>query len=166
MKQSIIYFCGLLSMKLCVLGLFAIMPWLSRVGDWALRWTEGDERVQVAFVMLIFPVIMNALQYYIIDGFIKDPAHGAHHEALPTEDEDDISEFGGSIESFTSTVEDDAAAAKVDGKDIHSRTGKRKPSLGLRQGSYDPTMDGEDSPTVVGSGSGSGSLPDGKLGER
>ena len=71
-KQSLIYFFGLLGMKTCVLFIFHILPWISRVGDWALRWTEGNETVQVAFVMLLFPLIMNALQYYIIDSFIKN----------------------------------------------------------------------------------------------
>ncbi|KAL8738753.1 MAG: hypothetical protein Q9181_000508 [Wetmoreana brouardii] len=59
-------------MKACVFAIFQLCPWLVRVGDWALRWTEGNETVQVFFVMLFFPLIMNALQYYIIDGFIKN----------------------------------------------------------------------------------------------
>jgi len=70
-KQSIIYFCGLMGMKICVLILFMLLPWLPRVGDWALGWTEGNEKLQIVFVMMLFPVIMNALQYYIIDSFIK-----------------------------------------------------------------------------------------------
>jgi len=70
-KQSIIYFCGLMGMKICVLILFMLLPWLPRVGDWALGWTEGNEELQIIFVMMLFPVIMNALQYYIIDSFIK-----------------------------------------------------------------------------------------------
>ena len=59
-------------MKFCVLIIFLLLPWISRVGDWALRWTEGNEDLQVFFVMLFFPVIMNATQYYIIDSFIKN----------------------------------------------------------------------------------------------
>lgn len=72
LKQSMIYFIGLLGMKSCVFVIFELLPWIIRVGDWALRWTEGNEAIQVAFVMLIFPLIMNALQYYIIDSFIKN----------------------------------------------------------------------------------------------
>lgn len=59
-------------MKACVFVIFQLCPWIVRVGDWALKWTEGNETVQVFFVMLFFPVVMNALQYYIIDGFIKN----------------------------------------------------------------------------------------------
>ncbi|RMZ84540.1 hypothetical protein DV737_g1186, partial [Chaetothyriales sp. CBS 132003] len=72
LKQAIIYFVGLLGMKMCVFFIFQLCPWIVRVGDWALRWTEGNTAVQVAFVLLIFPLIMNAVQYYIIDTFIKD----------------------------------------------------------------------------------------------
>ncbi|EFX01731.1 fk506-binding protein [Grosmannia clavigera kw1407] len=80
-KQSILYFCGLFGMKICVLIIFLVFPWISRVGDWALGWTEGNEQLQIVFVMMLFPLIMNAMQYYIIDGFIKEqPVHdGGHH---------------------------------------------------------------------------------------
>jgi hypothetical protein len=77
LKQSIIYFLGLIGMKLCVLAIFAFLPWIAWVGDWALRWTEGNTALQITFVMFIFPLIMNALQYWIIDNFIKDPEHGS-----------------------------------------------------------------------------------------
>ncbi|ORY11848.1 Vaculolar membrane protein-domain-containing protein [Clohesyomyces aquaticus] len=72
LKQSIIYFLGLFGMKLCVFLIFQLLPWIAWVGDWALRWTEGNEAIQITFVMFVFPLIMNALQYWIIDGFIKD----------------------------------------------------------------------------------------------
>lgn len=88
LKQSIIYFLGLFGMKLCVFFIFQLLPWIAWVGDWALSWTEGNEAIQITFVMLIFPLIMNALQYWIIDGFIKDPGSG-DHQPLPTDDESD-----------------------------------------------------------------------------
>lgn len=90
MKQAIIYFAGLMGMKFVVWIIFALCPWLGRVGDWLLAWTEGDKRLQVFFVMFVrspipptlannpanalhqfFPLVMNALQYYIIDSYIK-----------------------------------------------------------------------------------------------
>lgn len=74
LKQSLIYFLGLFGMKICVLIVFVMFPWISRVGDWALGWTEGNEKLQIVFVMMLFPLIMNALQYYIIDSFIKKQA--------------------------------------------------------------------------------------------
>ncbi|ROT36876.1 hypothetical protein SODALDRAFT_209381 [Sodiomyces alkalinus F11] len=89
LKQSLIYFVGLFCMKVVVLLMFLVFPGLSHIGDWALRWTEGNEQLQIVFVMMLFPLIMNALQYYIIDSFIKEKASPhAHHERLPDEDPD------------------------------------------------------------------------------
>ena len=49
-----------------------MLPWLPWIGDWALKWTEGNTTLQIVFVMFIFPLIMNAIQYYIVDSFIKE----------------------------------------------------------------------------------------------
>ena len=73
LKQSFIYFIGLLGMKTCVFFIIELLPFIVHVGDWALKWTEGNTAMQIFFVMLLFPVIMNAIQYYIIDIFIKKP---------------------------------------------------------------------------------------------
>jgi hypothetical protein len=82
LKQLLLYFLGLFAMKLCVFLLFVLLPWLGWVGDWALRWTEGREWVQITFVMLVFPLVMNAAQYWIIDSFIKDPAAEYDYQAV------------------------------------------------------------------------------------
>ena len=92
LKQSVIYFIGLVGMKMCVFAIFQIFPFIGWVGDWALRWTEGREWVQITFVMLIFPLVMNAAQYYIIDSFIKDPA--ANYEAVADADGEDSENEG------------------------------------------------------------------------
>ncbi|OJJ04555.1 hypothetical protein ASPVEDRAFT_44065 [Aspergillus versicolor CBS 583.65] len=88
-KQSIIYFMGLLGMKICVFFLIQMVPLIVKVGDWALRWTEGNTAIQIIFVMLLFPVIMNAIQYYIIDIFIKKPLSPSHDTL---EDDSDVGE--------------------------------------------------------------------------
>jgi hypothetical protein len=82
LKQLLLYFLGLFAMKLCVFLLFVALPWLGWVGDWALRWTEGREWVQITFVMLVFPLVMNAAQYWIIDSFIKDTAAQHDYQAV------------------------------------------------------------------------------------
>ncbi|KAM5462396.1 hypothetical protein MauCBS54593_008015 [Microsporum audouinii] len=87
-KQSMIYFFGLVLMKACVLCIIYWLPFIVLVGDWALRWTEGNTAVQIFFVMLLFPVIMNAIQYYIIDIFIKKRAF--EHEPIREESEHDF----------------------------------------------------------------------------
>ncbi|KAL7927613.1 vacuolar membrane domain-containing protein [Trichoderma austrokoningii] len=148
LKQSFIYFAGLFGMKVCVLVIFIMMPWISRVGDWALGWTDGNEKLQVAFVMMIFPLIMNALQYYIIDSFIKRKA--TDHEALASQDDDadadaddDDYERRGS-NSGVGRDSDDEIPVKINGRGARN-------SLG---GEYDPEVDG-DAPTIVSSSSSS-----------
>jgi hypothetical protein len=160
-KQSIIYFMGLMGMKFCVLIIFIIAPWISRVGDWALRWTEGNEALQVVFVMLVFPVIMNATQYYIIDSFIKNQTPG--HELLPDRDEDVDDSFdephSGSTEDILTDEEEDDAEVRAKAK--VGRTNAESERRGAGSGSqsppkpanvdYDPLFDGDGSPTVIGS---------------
>jgi len=93
-------------MKACVFFIFQLLPWIAWVGDWALRWTEGSEALQIAFVMFVFPVIMNALQYYIVDSFIKDrPGEGEGFERVATEDDDGE---GGDYPSERGSVDEEA----------------------------------------------------------
>ncbi|KAI0974405.1 vacuolar membrane protein-domain-containing protein [Xylaria arbuscula] len=147
LKQSVIYFCGLFGMKICVLLIFLILPWISRVGDWALKWTEGNERLQIVFVMMLFPLIMNALQYYIIDGFIKLKETG--HERIPQEEADDSDPFD---DSFGDDSDDESTSNESTDSVRMSRSESFKDTL--RKGGknaheeYDPDLDGQ---TVVGS---------------
>ncbi len=160
LKQSFIYFLGLLGMKCCVFIIFQLCPWIIRVGDWALRWTEGDEMVQVFFVMLFFPVVMNALQYYIIDSFIKDQKP-LDHEAIPSEDEDgsDIDEnrrrhsFGAQDGADDSDIREETTK---DGTEVKVREDKDKSKLRV-----DPKMVDEYDPRADGEGSGSSGEVDG-----
>jgi hypothetical protein len=67
-----IYCIGLVLMKFCVLFFLIALPWLPWVGDWALRWTRGNELLEITFALFIFPLAMNAVQYWIIDNLIMD----------------------------------------------------------------------------------------------
>ncbi|KAF1930311.1 uncharacterized protein M421DRAFT_58377 [Didymella exigua CBS 183.55] len=139
LKQSIIYFLGLMGMKLCVLALFALLPWIAWVGDWALRWTEGNTALQIAFVMFVFPLVMNALQYWIVDGFIKDPA-GQESGYQGLGDDEDEGEGGEDewLERQRGSAGDHDAAEQV-------RRGK-EPHLAVSpRAQYDPAVDGESS---------------------
>lgn len=158
LKQSFIYFCGLMGMKICVLILFIMLPWLSHVGDWALGWTEGNEKLQIVFVMMLFPLIMNAMQYYIIDSYIKK-------QVIDGADSDDGTVGGGSIrsepaaydelsvsESDESEVEEDEGGAKrVRGGHLRLARRETSPLPSPQKGNeYDPDRDG-DSQTIIGS---------------
>ncbi|SMQ51866.1 unnamed protein product [Zymoseptoria tritici ST99CH_3D7] len=100
-KQLLIYCIGLIGMKIFVFFLFMAMPFLPWIGDWALRWTEGSEALQVAFALFLFPLIMNAVQYWIVDSFImastkegEKESGGVYERVGAGEDEEDDEERG------------------------------------------------------------------------
>ena len=146
-------------MKICVLVIFLVFPWISKVGDWALRWTEGNEELQIAFVMMIFPLVMNALQYYIIDSFIKQSdTTTAHHQRLNSEDPDerrrlhrDEAEDG--EELLTDSDPEDDEDPKTP-RPITRETRGSTDKVETNDGEYDPQRDGE-AGTIVGSSSSS-----------
>lgn len=152
-----------MGMKICVLIIFLLAPWISRVGDWALKWTEGDEVLQVIFVMLVFPVIMNATQYYIIDSFIKNQNPDSHHEQIPGEDPDDAFNSARDAVPYadpehTGSDADDESDAEVlaKGKERKERpasSSSRNTLLKTARKDYDPLLDGENSPPRIGSAS-------------
>ncbi|KAK3383258.1 vacuolar membrane protein-domain-containing protein [Lasiosphaeria ovina] len=146
LKQSVIYFCGLMGMKFCVLVLFMTLPWISHIGDWALGWTEGNERLQIVFVMMLFPLIMNAMQYYIIDSYIKKQESLDDVDEL---DEGDVTEpvIYDEISVSGSDGSDDSEDEVAKGRRV--RMERRDTPKDLE---YDPSIDGE-SQTVIGSSS-------------
>jgi len=122
MKQCLIYFIGLFLMKMFVFFLFQALPWLAWVGDWALRWTEGNESLQIAFVMFLFPLAMNALQYYIVDSYIKnrdgvqDQGEGQGYESVQTDDAE-----GGEEDGHRHVIGEDDDDDDKDAVDVTSR---------------------------------------------
>ena len=52
-KQLAVYIIGLALMKVLVVLLFHLCPWLSDFGRWVLQWTMGNYKLQVVFVMLV-----------------------------------------------------------------------------------------------------------------
>ena len=142
-------------MKLCVLAIFAFLPWIAWVGDWALRWTEGSEALQITFVMFIFPLIMNALQYWIIDNFIKDPEHGESQYTIAADDDSDIDETDEEwLERQRRRREQG-----IDGEDSDVEAGTTDPLKeanptavpvrGKKTAEYDPSSDGAGSSRAV-----------------
>lgn len=161
LKQSVIYFCGLFGMKICVLVIFLMLPWISRVGDWALSWTEGNEQLQIVFVMMLFPLIMNALQYYIIDSFIKkrEPIEGGEHRSGGDTDSSTAGDSAVAYEALV--VSGDVGDEEESGDEELAKQGSRATGPNrakTKDGEYDPAVDG-DSQTVTG---GSSSRPNGR----
>lgn len=149
-------------MKFFVFVIFQLCPWIIRVGNWALKWTEDNEKLQVFFVMLFFPVVMNALQYYIIDGFIKNQKP-SDHEQIPSEDEneDAAEEWRETDADYNSAGEDDELVNKA------LKPEAKLPSKNIDE--YDPLKDGERSGGSSSSssrGGGGGGEEEGERGER
>ncbi|KAJ3572265.1 hypothetical protein NP233_g3204 [Leucocoprinus birnbaumii] len=107
-RQAAIYVLALTTMKLLIVGLLALLgPAGYKLGEWLLSWTytkEGDA-VQVVFTMGIFPIIMNIVQFWLIDSIVKasnaialdtssspsldDPEHREPLFNAPSDDEDE-----------------------------------------------------------------------------
>ncbi|CAE6997305.1 hypothetical protein PTNB73_04235 [Pyrenophora teres f. teres] len=162
LKQSVIYFLGLIGMKLCVLAIFALLPWIAWVGDWALRWTEGNTALQITFVMFIFPLVMNGLQYWIIDNFIKDPEHGSGEGEGrygvvgedDSEDEDDEDWLERERRRRETGIDGDESDVDIEASEVAplkeanpSIVPKRSSVKSQRGAEYDPVIDGVGSKT-------------------
>ncbi|KAG7108787.1 hypothetical protein HYQ44_012151 [Verticillium longisporum] len=101
--------------------------------------------------MMFFPLIMNAMQYYIIDSFIKK-AVGGDHERVPEEDPEWTSgnaaaspydDRSGLFDSDDEEDQDSDATAKV-------RQSSKQLLKQDEPQEYDPDLDG-DAQTIVGS---------------
>lgn len=148
-------------MKMCVFVIFQLLPWIVQVGDWALRWTEGNETIQIFFVMLFFPVVMNAIQYYIIDSFIKDQKPSEHEPVASDDEEESDDEHGRRPRRRRSraTSQNDHTIYESDEDDVAKHTGNigtteisdKADAEGFRKArpqakkldEYDPAKDGE-----------------------
>ncbi|KAI9022290.1 vacuolar membrane protein-domain-containing protein [Phycomyces nitens] len=86
-KQLVVYVCALLTMKILVVLLFHLFPSIAVFGKWMLGWTMGNHKLQVVFVMLIFPLTMNTMQFWVLDTIVK---HKLNPIQLSTEDEDEL----------------------------------------------------------------------------
>lgn len=106
--------------------------------------------------MFIFPVCMNAIQYYIVDSFIKDPGAGTHmpvagsdhsseYSRVADDDEDDRTERG-SVES---------------GNDKDGAPNKGKGETGVKTKEFKTQIAGAEEPEATGQqSSGSSSRED------
>ena len=91
-RQAAVYVLSLTTMKLAVFLLFALFPGIFDIGEWLLSWTwtgKGDALQVILYVfqrneviqfltshstMGIFPIMMNILQFWLIDSIVKASA--------------------------------------------------------------------------------------------
>ncbi|TFK55645.1 hypothetical protein OE88DRAFT_1622416, partial [Heliocybe sulcata] len=70
-RQAAVYVLAITTMKLLVIALFSLFPGIFQIGAWLLAWLGPTDTVQVIFVMGIFPIMMNILQFWLIDSIVK-----------------------------------------------------------------------------------------------
>ncbi|KAJ1343074.1 hypothetical protein BSLG_002100 [Batrachochytrium salamandrivorans] len=72
-KQLCIFITAWFFVKLLVVLALSVFPFFGTFGEWVLSPLAaiGDPRFQIVFVMLIFPLIMNIVQAWLIDMVIK-----------------------------------------------------------------------------------------------
>ncbi|CAO3637333.1 unnamed protein product [Cunninghamella echinulata] len=107
LKQLIVYVSALLTMKLIVVTLFHVCPWIEYFGEWILGWTKNNYKLQVVFVMLLFPLIMNILQFWIIDTIVKHNVHNTPIYLDDALDEDILIPIYDNDEDDTPSIDDD-----------------------------------------------------------
>lgn len=72
-------------------------------GEWVLGWTLQNEKLQIVFVMLILPLSMNIVQFWIIDQFLKQKTT----EKFPVRiDDDEMEDQYGLVDGFEERVFD------------------------------------------------------------
>ncbi|KAF6012444.1 hypothetical protein HII13_001494 [Brettanomyces bruxellensis] len=118
-KQLGLYFLGLLSMKLIIYTLLVLCPFLVRFAVWILSWSDSIPELQVAFVMMIFPLIMNSFQYYVIDNIIQSPEYYKMNKKLKHR----------VVISSSSNTDEEQSSISEQSSEIHGLLGQPKPRL-------------------------------------
>ncbi|KAL0950209.1 hypothetical protein HGRIS_010201 [Hohenbuehelia grisea] len=163
LKQAGIYLLALTFMKFTVLGIFLLFPSIFKLGEWLLSWTwtgEGDA-LQVIFTMGLFPIIMNVLQFWLIDSIVKASAaserqeteHTDHLDREPlfraSEDEDDEGSVRDDIENQhrarshsppRSHSQDKVSTNSMNPYENKPGSGSQTPSQGVEMHAYPPPL--------------------------
>ncbi|KAF5392925.1 hypothetical protein D9757_001231 [Collybiopsis confluens] len=119
-RQAVIYVVALTTMKFIVIGLLALFPGLFKIGAWLLSWTwtDGGDAVQVIFVMGIFPIMTNILQFWLIDSIVKASQSSL---ALPADTEPDADVHEPLFSASSDDDDDDDNHARRPHLDIENR---------------------------------------------
>ncbi|KAJ1936213.1 hypothetical protein FBU59_005127 [Linderina macrospora] len=72
-KQASVFCMGMVFMKLTVVFLITVLPFLVNIGDMILKPVQltHSPRFQIVFVMAIWPLTLNIFESWVIDQFIK-----------------------------------------------------------------------------------------------
>ncbi|SPO21498.1 related to Vacuolar membrane protein [Ustilago trichophora] len=87
-KQLGSYLFVLFLMKMAVLVIFAIFPFLFDVGSWILGFFGNHKDFQVLFSMALFPFAMNVLQFWLIDSLLRHNPYTSAYSKINPDDEE------------------------------------------------------------------------------
>ncbi|PWN53058.1 hypothetical protein IE53DRAFT_310980 [Violaceomyces palustris] len=99
LKQLSTYLLTIFLMKLAVLALFDLFPFLFVFGEWLLDLFGDHKNAQIVFSMALFPLVMNVLQFWLIDTLLRHNPETSVYAKVGNGDEED----GESRSSFEST---------------------------------------------------------------
>ncbi|CAG8765975.1 4812_t:CDS:2 [Cetraspora pellucida] len=107
-RQTVAFIICILFMKIVIVIIFRRLPFLFDFGEWFLGWTLYDPKLQVVFVMLIFPLLMNTVQFWLVDQVIKKKVEGGKledsrdedHVFLPVNANDDEMDYHENIQPY------------------------------------------------------------------
>ncbi|KAI0089198.1 vacuolar membrane protein-domain-containing protein [Irpex rosettiformis] len=155
-RQLAVYLFALTMMKLLVLALFAATPGIFKAGEWLLSFLGSSDTAQVIFVMGIFPIIMNILQFWLIDSIVKAGAYNTS-VALPSDDIEHGVDPDEEPLFRASTDDEDDETHRHDIEDPRhiSRSPSRSRSRDSRAEDESKSSSTGTSPTATASGSGS-----------
>ena len=87
-KQLGSYLFVLFLMKMAVLVVLAIFPFLFDVGSWILGFFGNHMDFQVLFSMALFPLAMNVLQFWLIDSLLRHNPYTSAYSKINPDDEE------------------------------------------------------------------------------
>ncbi|CAG8755124.1 5103_t:CDS:2 [Racocetra persica] len=107
-RQTVAFIVCILFMKIVIVITFSHFPFLFDFGEWFLGWTLYDAKLQVVFVMLVFPLVMNTVQFWLVDQVIKKKLEGVKledsrdedHVFLPVDASDDEMDYHENIQPY------------------------------------------------------------------
>ncbi|KAF9582275.1 hypothetical protein BGW38_000423 [Lunasporangiospora selenospora] len=101
-KQTLVFSVGLVVMKIVVV-IVLTWPYMFKFGELVLGWTMENEKLQILFVMLLLPLIMNICQFWVIDYILKQKLV----EKFPIRIDESEEDLYGLVEGFEQNYGDD-----------------------------------------------------------
>jgi len=102
-EHAIIHWISQLTMWIIILSIVKIIicyfmwlcsSFLARVGQWCFAPLQANIRVELLFVMILFPGILNVIYFWIIDSYLKADKNSKHaHESVGELTPSEVGEF-------------------------------------------------------------------------